>query len=240
VVSNGRPASTTLPEAAVPDAVVEEVASEIASLVRGAELRCAFEVGRIVVERFYDGDQAAWHRKGPKTTSLARLAERLRDRGIGGAAALHLCLGVFETLTQLGEDSTWNLLTRSHVRAVLALPCPERVSLLRESQAREWTVAQLEAAASSKPRERRRGRMRASATARAIATAEDLFAPDGPAFSGLEGDSRPNPESIPDLHARVVRLKERLDLLQAHLSPKRLRALPSGADRRDRARSREA
>jgi len=185
VATGADEAPARVSEAAVPDAVVEEVAAEVAALVRRAELRCAFEVGRLVAERFFGGDLSAWHRRGPKANSLARLAERLRARGVGGPAALHLCLGVYETLAPLGEDSTWNHLTRSHVRAVLALPAPARASLLREAEARTWTVEELQAAASATTSTHHGGRARVPAFVRAIAQAERLFAPDGPIFRDL-------------------------------------------------------
>lgn len=227
-------------EAAVPAEVVDEVADRIADLARRTELEFAYDVGRVVAERFYSGDPAAWHRPGPKREALGRLAERLQTRGAGSASALHVCLGVYETLAPLGDISTWKRLTRSHVRAVLPLPAPDRASLLREAEVNRWTVAQLEAVAEERPRERKLGRPRTPAFVRAIAAAERVFDPGGPAFRELERSAGMDVETVRDLHARLVRLRGRIESLQARLSPKRLMAARSLGDDSTGARRREA
>jgi len=133
-------------------------------------------------------------------------------------------LGVYETLAPLGEDSTWNHLTRSHVRAVLALPAPARASLLREAAARGWTVQELESAASGTTRATHGGRRRVPAFVRAIAQAERLFAPNGPIFRDLHRAVVLEAAAVEDLHGRLIRLTGRVELARLRLSPKRLEA----------------
>jgi len=215
---------TVLPERGVPDTVVDEVADEVASLIRRSELRCAFEVGRLVTERFFGGDLTALHRPGPKAEAVARLAEQLRGRGVGSVAALHVCIGVYETLAPMGDISARKGLTKTHVRAVLPLPLEDRIPLLLEAERNVWSTRELEAAATLAAPRRRHGRPRRPGFTRGIDRLTRLLAPDGLAFRDLDQASGIDPSAREANYARLVEVAERLESLMDQLRPKRLAA----------------
>ena len=212
------------------EAEIEAVADEVAALIRGSELQCAFEVGRLVTERLFAGDPGGWHRRGPKRLSLARLADALATRGAGNASALHLCLGAFETLEPFGDISTLKYLTRGHVRAVLPLPMDERATLLRRADEGGWSIRELKTEVQRAPRRRRLGRPRQPAFVRGVRQIVAADAPDAPAFQDLDRIAEMSPEAIESLHIALMGARARLDRLQIKLSPKKAAALRSDSD----------
>jgi hypothetical protein len=207
---------------AVGEAEIEETAAEIRRYAGRAMLEFASTVGRIVLERFYRGDVAAFHAHGRKDGSLRRLAERLDDDLHLSASGLSRCVGIHVVLEELGPLSRWQHLTPTHVRTVLALPAPERARVLAEADAQGWSVRQLEQAIqverASPPDERRE----AEAFVRAMKRYDAELGPDGRLATGVRHVAVLSLEEIEDTYATVQRVRENLEKLHREMSLKRL------------------
>jgi hypothetical protein len=203
------------------DAALEQVAGEIRTLASAAVLDFARGVGRIVLERCYGGDEAAWRSHGAKDVSLRRLADRLGDGERFGAASLYRCVAIHLVLRRLGRSAEWTNLTPSHVRLVLPLDASEQTRLLLEAQAGAWSVRELETAVRVRHAPARRGRPRVPGFVRALRRMERAAFEQSPMFQDLERAGRLDRRTLEDLYGRVLRLREGLDLLQRALSPER-------------------
>jgi hypothetical protein len=206
-------------DAAVGETLIEETAAEIRSYAAATMLTFADTVGRIVLERFYDGDEARWHSHGAKDVSLRRLAERLGDAHLS-ASSLHRCIGVHCVLARLGDREQWRHLTPTHVRTVLPLPEPDQERLLRDAESMTWSVRELEVAVRSTLKRPARGRPPAPPVERALRLIESCLAPDGLAFAEAVRAQDLDVAALSDIHARIVRAQERLDRLRLAYSPK--------------------
>lgn len=211
------------------DAVIDEVAAEIRKRSSAALLEFAFTVGQIVLQRFYAGGVDAWRARGPSDASLRRLAERLGAAARLGAAGIYRCVAVHLVLRRLGPVSEWTHITPSHVRAVLALSDGEQEKLLHEAEADGWNVRRLEAAVRNGRAERPRRRRRAPGFERAVLRLERIAQDDRVLFRDITRAREIDREKLEDLYGRVLRLRERLELLQRVLSPRRLRPPEDGA-----------
>ena len=125
----------------VPDAVVTEVADAIRAMHRVHGVRLIVEVGRLIVERIFDGDSEAIHRRGRKESALSRLADQ-PDFPFS-LSRLSRAVGIYESAADLSDVGSWQNLTLTHVRTVLPLPASERQPLLAKAEQRGWSVKQL-------------------------------------------------------------------------------------------------
>lgn len=124
-------------EHARPD--VAEIAASIRDLHRRHTLACVFEIGRLVVDGICAGDLSAARRRGPKDESLSELAEQA-DMPMF-LAQLSRAIGIYDLLAPLGEVATWQHLSMSHARVVLALPPARSRELLQAAEQEGWTRA---------------------------------------------------------------------------------------------------
>lgn len=142
---------------ALPDEVLDRVATRLRELHRSATLAFSLEVGKVLVDELYGGDLAAWQDRGPRDSSFRKLAEREDLNGLG-KSALHRAVQVYALVTRLGQPE-WKHLGLAHVRAVLPLAEKDQAKLLEQAEAGRWTTRQLEAqAALHKPPPDGRGR----------------------------------------------------------------------------------
>jgi len=212
--------------------VIAEVAGEIRGLARRVELEFTCAVGRLLVERFYGGDRAAWrdHSSG-KAASFRRLAENLRDdRGLC-ASALWRCVAIHDLVERLGGVAARQHLSATHFRAVLALPEPDQRRLLDEAAERSWTSRELEAAARGTTS--RVASRRPPSFVAAIRRIERVVVEQNLALKEIGRARELGPAATNDLYGRVMRIRERIELLQKALSPKVVAAARTGARRTD-------
>lgn len=113
---------------------------ELVTLVREATVDLALEVGRLVVERFFDGDALHWRAR--QRPSFRRLASH-PDLPMS-ASALRRCVGLYELTQRLGDLGRFGRLGTSHFRAVLGLNTQLQQELLKAANERAWTVKELE------------------------------------------------------------------------------------------------
>jgi len=208
------------------DAALAQVADEIRTIASAAVLDFARGVGRVVLERCYGGDEAAWRSHGAKDVSLRRLADRLGDGARFGAASLYRCVAIHLVMRRLGPSADWTNLTPSHVRLVLPLDASEQARLLLDAQDGAWSVRELEAAVRARHAPSGRGRARVPGFVRAVRRMESAALDESQMFQDLERAGRLDPRTLEDLYGRVLRLREGLDLLQRALSPKRHAPFP--------------
>ena len=129
----------------VTDALVAETAREIRELSQRALLAFACAVAERVITRFYGGDVSEWRQRGPKTTSIRALADRLQDLEVMSASTLYRYLAGYELLSRMGGVSTLKHATASHVWAVLPLRDSQRQEeLFMQAEEGHWTVRELQ------------------------------------------------------------------------------------------------
>lgn len=80
--------------------VVDGTARRIRDLHRSAGLQFAYDVGRVVLERFYGGSLEQFRQRAPTDSSLRALA-RHPELGLS-ASALYQAIGIFELLERYG------------------------------------------------------------------------------------------------------------------------------------------
>jgi hypothetical protein len=123
---------------------IDDLAERLSALGKDVSVDQAVEIGRLVVDRLYDGDLSAWRGRGPKTHSLRTLSRR-SDLPVS-SSALYRSIALYELSTRLGGLERWANagLGISHLRLVLGLPEPEQRRLLDAAITHSWTVAELE------------------------------------------------------------------------------------------------
>lgn len=145
---------------------VSVVVSTLEKLSREAALDYALQVGRVVIEHFYEGRADIWRTRGPKLSSFRRLADH--PELPMSASMLYRCVAVYELCERLNVLSRWRGLTLSHLRVVLPLNTDEQERLLGAADRERWSVHELtERARERHERHRPRGgRRELSATVR--------------------------------------------------------------------------
>ena len=130
--------------APVPEATIDALVRDLRALHRGASLEHALNLARMVVDRLYGGDLAAWRERGPKDGSFRRLAAKLDERGVPGLSAANLAraVAVLEVDERVGVSGRPQL-TIAHVHGVAGLPAADQERLLGEAEARDLTAAEL-------------------------------------------------------------------------------------------------
>jgi hypothetical protein len=121
-------------------------------------------VGRLVLEKFFDGSAAAWReRRKNKNNSVRRLA--LHPDCPFSHSSLNQALGVYVTVRALPCVQTFEHVASSHVVAVLHLPLQDQRTWLERAEIERWSVRQLKRELLEARRlcGERRGRPRASA-----------------------------------------------------------------------------
>src|SRR5262245_23923210 len=114
----------------VEESVIDEVYNKIRGLQRDATLDLAINMGKIIVETFYEGRLDAWRTHGQKEVSLRKLAERFEEEESGiSAAGIYRAVAIYE-LDQRLNVSARKQLSVTHVRAVLGLPPADQKRLL--------------------------------------------------------------------------------------------------------------
>jgi hypothetical protein len=213
------------------DGVIEGTAAEIRDCARAAKLEFASKVGRIVLERFYGGDVAAWHSHGRKDASLRKLADRLEDAHLS-ASALYRCVAIHAALQALGPLEQWHRVAPTHVSLVLPLPPDDQAALLREVEENGWSVDELKQRVRATKPVKQRGRPLVPAFAKAIRKFQRMFSPDGEAFQELGRAEALSPEDLDDLSHELMQGREQAELLQRTIVQKR--AASAGPKRQSR------
>jgi len=117
-------------------------ASAITRIVRETGFARRLEIGAVILDRlFVDSQDVSCIRKGRGKSSFRRLAEALD--GTMSKSELYRCAMVCQLCRRLPSILTVPHFTVSHVEALDGLPLEAQEKLLREAQARVWSVRQL-------------------------------------------------------------------------------------------------
>lgn len=203
---------------AVPDAEIRAAYEEIARLHRSATLEYAIASGRVIVERFFGGDLAAWRERGPADASLRKLAALLDDDRTPGLTPAGLYRAVeFYDLEQRVGISGRRQLTATHVRAVIGLPPGRQESLLGRAEAHDWTAERLEREAAKHRKPTRPGRPRNPAFVNALNQMRRLAVSDE-AFGDLASVGALDDDDAADLEAALAAIRARCDAMAVALA----------------------
>jgi len=105
-------------------------------------LEFSIKVGKLIIDEFYDGDLAAWRKRGAKDHAFRALASRPElPMSRGG---LYRAVALYEVCQRFGNGAHWRHLSSSHVRLVLGLNDEDQTRLLAAAETERLTVNQLE------------------------------------------------------------------------------------------------
>lgn len=199
-----------------------ELGDQLAALGKDVSLEQAIEIGRLVIERLYDGDLAAWRGRGPKPHSLRTLA-RSADMSLS-SSALYRSIALYELSERLGGIERWAAagLGISHLRLVLGLADDEQRRLLDLAATHAWTVAELEREAvgarqrSAQP-ERRGGRPRLPRFVKSVNRLRKAAEEHDDMFSDLDAVTEMAPAQIREIRETLATIRARCDELDRRL-----------------------
>jgi|SRR5690606_25196368 len=201
---------------------LDEFGDELAALGKDVSLEQAVEIGRLVIERLYDGDLAAWRSRGPKPHSLRTLA-RSADMSLS-SSALYRSIALYELSERLGGIGRWAAagLGISHLRLVLGLAHDDQRRLLDLAATHGWTVAELErevvAARQRSPRpERRGGRPRLPRFLKSVNRLRKATEVGDEMFGDLDAAAEMAPAQITEIRDVLATIRARCDELDRRL-----------------------
>ncbi|HNH48407.1 MAG TPA: hypothetical protein PKY30_15310 [Myxococcota bacterium] len=200
--------SPALLPAPLAESALQDLVDTLNSYQKEAGFSFARQVGRLIVDRLYGGDLAAWRSRGPKDSSFQKLAEKSEEgRLVLSASALYRCVALVELEARLGI-STWKYLSLSHVRLVFGLPEGDQEKLLIQAEDRQWTVAQMEQQAEKLRTLRKgaRGRPRQPAFVKSIGRMKRLLEEDE-AFVDLERVAELDPAEAGELSEALRKMQ---------------------------------
>jgi hypothetical protein len=195
---------------------LDAVVDELRQLTQVATLDLALAVGRLVIDRFYDGDTNAWRLRGRRCTSFRKLAAR-PDLPMS-ASALYRSVAIYELWQRLGGIVVWTHVGACHARAVLGLPPADQELLLRRAESESMTVRQLEEVAATLREQRndRRGRPRRRPLQQATIVVRRSLDALADALAHAELDKAP-PEDLGSLKDTLAQLRARCEQIDGRL-----------------------
>jgi len=166
--------------------VIDQVASTLANLTRGASLELALKVGEIVVHQIYGGDLDALRARGPKDGSFRKLSAH--PRLPFSAVTLWRSVAIYELVQRFPGFAKAKHLGVAHLRATLGLPGRVQERLLRAAEVEGWTKDRLEqrAATYRQRGDQRRGRRPMPPALRCLRQLDRLAAKHTAAVEGLD------------------------------------------------------
>ncbi|HEY3252452.1 MAG TPA: hypothetical protein VGJ91_00835 [Polyangiaceae bacterium] len=144
---------------AVTDGEIERIAVELRAVERKSAWGRTQDIGRLVLEGLFAGDEAAWRsRSRSKDLSLRRLVQH--PKCVFKKTALSDAVGIYLFVKDNASVLELKALTPTHVLQVLRLPQPVALSLLGQASERGASVRELRAEAHALRRQsgERRGR----------------------------------------------------------------------------------
>ena len=127
----------------VQDHVIDEVVASLNEMQALSTLDLSLRTGRLIMERFYQGDPSRWRHHGDKEVSFRKLANRCRRDLRVSASYLYRAVALYELVTRIGFE--WEArLSTTHLRSVLGLPSAKQAALLKAAQDEAWSSARLE------------------------------------------------------------------------------------------------
>ncbi len=189
---------------------------ELRKLTRGASLRFALNVGKIVVDTLYEGDLSAWRSRARKNHALRTLAAR-PDLPLS-ASALYRALAIYELNCRQPGAAAWQHLGVSHLRLVLGLDERTQNALLLRAESEQWTVGRLERETLAfRPHSRPSGgRKRTPPYVKSIRRIFELTSVE--ALEGLESFNQLDASELGELADKVKLARRRLELLDEILT----------------------
>ena len=201
----------------VADDLISDVARGIAELQRLRGLQLAWEVGHLIVEKFYGGNPMVLRERGPKDASLRRLAEH-PDLPMS-PSALFRSVAIYEVAERTGGVATWKHLGPSHVRTVLVLEPAHQHQLLRQAEDGRWTVQRLEeeVRGSRGNSGRSGGRPLLPRFQKAIHALAKFVDGDGEVFGDLDRIAELDADEAQQLHKTVMAVRTKCEELEAEI-----------------------
>jgi hypothetical protein len=206
---------------------LDELVESLAVLGKDVSVEQAVEIGRLVIERLYDGDLSAWRTRGPKAHSLRTLARRA-ELSVS-SSALYRSIALYELSERLGGIDRWAAagLGVSHVRLVLGLPDEDQRRLLDLAVEQAWTVAELEREAAairkqSPQRESRGGRPRLPRFLKSIHRLRKAAESPDEMFGDLDAVEDMEPAQVNEIRDVLASIRARCEELDRQLQHRQL------------------
>ena len=219
------PATTGPPGIAQPSAVLSDekidgVVAELNDLCRARGLELTLSIGKLIADRFFDGDVKLLRSRAEQDLSLRKLAERAESGALHiSASTLYRAIGIFELTARLGVASGKHLGV-SHLRAVIGLPFARQQRLLTAAEDEGWTSERLEAevrATRTKSGDAPRGRPPSPAFVKGIGRLARMLAESEAAFGDLDRIDQLDAAQAAALRETVVEMRNKCEELEERL-----------------------
>lgn len=199
---------------------LEGLVEELNGILRSGSVDLHLKLGRLIIERLFDGDASSWRARGTRDASFRRLAAHAgRDLALS-ASTLYRCVALCELADRIGAG-VWRRVGVSHLRAVLGLPDQQQRQLLHAAEVERWTVERLAGEATKARAAQRRGRPPLPPVVKTVHKLARMIADPQRAFSGLDRLPEVNDRDILRLYEDVVATVKRLRALETQLGPRR-------------------
>lgn len=195
------------------DAIFDEVAKQIRTVLRRTGLVRTLAIGALVLERFFGGSVIEWRAKrNRKNNSVRRLAER-PDCPLS-RSSLNRAIGIYAVTKTVPVVLKLRNIEAGHIGVLLPLPTKDQEQWLVRADAQHWSVRQLRDAVLHERRERgeRRGRPKASRWQTALSVSRGSLARLEATIASLS-ELEPDHESsrvLSELQGRLAALQNRL------------------------------
>lgn len=179
--------SVELLSATVDQDVIDAAYRTLRQIERDATVRAAIAMGKAIVDAFYGGDLALWRSRGHKDASFRALAARFEQDGRSmSATSLFRAVAIFE-IEQDHRVSEHDVLTVTHLRALIGHDDELTKKLIRHTLRNQWTADELLREAAELAPKRKNGRPRQAMFARTLrALDRQIHGSDDP-FAGIGG-----------------------------------------------------
>ena len=191
---------------------IERFASRLQHPQSRTSLEDVLALGKLVVDRLYDGDLEAVRRRGKKAPSFRELAKR-PDLKVS-PVSLYRAVAIYELSTRIGPLTQWEGMGPTHFRAILGLEEKLQLELLDKAAEQGWSVRGLEAEVAKVRPNNRSGRRRIPEFVRAVRSLAD-------ARGGFDAEhvALVERDELQEIYDATVELKARLSELEQQLRP---------------------
>jgi hypothetical protein len=143
------------PDATAPASDATVLARAVESAGGLHSLQWALEIGEMVFQRVFNGDERLLRARGKKNSSFRRLAA---DPELGmSPSSLWRAVAIYELSRRFPELAQYVHTGVGHISVVLGLPEPEQYGLLRAAESQRWTRRRLQREAAQLRLQRRQG-----------------------------------------------------------------------------------
>lgn len=200
----------------ISESELDQLVAQIRDMKRDATFMFVMALGQLIVERFFNGDLAAWRKGGAKDASFRKLAARLKqEEGLGlDHSALSRAVGVYDLVSTVQAVATSQHLRVGHYVAVLGLPQKTAERLLTKADAEQWPVPRIRQEAAKHRKPDGRGRQPSLPFVKGIRRFQALLHHKDELLAGVDRIEEVKPEDADVLFSTLMTLGDEVERLK--------------------------